>query len=606
VKPLTQEHPSNSVTSQVRRLRVDAILISSDDSFLIELGPLLGDNYRTHTVDSPLALGNFAHRGGWLAIVDVAALADARAVVSRMSQRYPKAPIIVVTPNAADWTALVSRGAIVDAIARSELSGTRFTEALSKAAASVREEVRVDTSLSGTYRGGHPFESGRDRTRSPPVRALLPWAAAAMVVLAGGLGWWYHWSRSHRPVAPRADDATSASAAATAASGETSTLPPTPATGSQTILELLSAARVQFHDQKLLFPRPDGEPRGDSALELYAQVLSQDPSNAEALDGIGRLWAIAKERIEADTASGKLEDAARLIALFKAAGLNSELLQPLSAGINAARPRMLLARAQQSIDAGDLASAEQLIAQLVSSGADADTLLGLRRALDAKRLEQQLAALSTRLQSSIAAGALLTPEGDSAMAHLTAMRSLSRNHAVTLAAQRELRAALLTRATQATQQKQFDLATRLLAAASELGGSSELADAKRQLQDEMDRAARAEQAAAAPSPPPTSATPETLAAAPSSAAPSFIAATPLRPLDVSYPAQARGIEGHVIVEFTLHANGTATDAVVIEAKPHGLFDHVALVAVRGGHYDSSALAGSSSRRARINLHFKPE
>jgi len=50
----------------------------------------------------------------------------------------------------------------------------------------------------------------------------------------------------------------------------------------QSVLELLSAARIAFRDQKLLLPRPDGELRGDSALELYTQVISQDPGNDEA------------------------------------------------------------------------------------------------------------------------------------------------------------------------------------------------------------------------------------------------------------------------------------------------------------------------------------
>lgn len=605
VKPLTQEHSSTSVTSQTRRLRVDAILISSDDSFLIELGPLLGDHYRTHTVDSPLALGNLAHKPGWFAIVDVASLPDARAAVTRMAQRYPNAPIIVVAPSAAEWGPLVSRGAIVDAIGRTELAGARLSEVLSKAVSRVHADAPPDSALSGSYRGGHPFQS-RPHI-SPPVRALLPWVAVGIALLATGLWWWHRSSGAHQAVASQPEiGLANAPSAASATSDAASPAPPSPdavpASSPQTILELLSAARVQFHDQKLLFPRLDGEPRGDSALELYAQVLSQDPSNAEALDGIARLWAIAKERIQGDIAGGKLDDASRLMGLFKAAGLSDELLQPLSAGINAARPRLLLARAQQSIDAGDLASAEQLIAQLVATGADADTLLGLRHAMDAKRLEQQLSALSAQLQSAIAAGALLTPENTSALARLSAMRSLSRSHPVTLAAQRELRTALLTRATQATQQHQFDVATRYLSAAAEAGSSSEVADAKRQLQEEMERAARAEQAARAP--PPVSPTPEPAPAAAAPAAPSFIAATPVRPLDVSYPA--KGIEGHVVIEFTLHTNGSATDPVVIDAKPAGVFDRAALAAVRHGRYDTSALAGATTRRARISLHFKPE
>ena len=606
MKPLTQEHAITSVTSQIRRLRVDAVLISSDDSFLIELGPLLGDHYRTHTVDSPLGLGNLAHKSGWLAIVDVAALPEARAAVTRMSQRYPHTPIIVVTPSADDWGALVSRGAIVDAIARDELPGTRFSEALAKAAARVREE-HPDAALTGTFRGGNPFES-RPHI-SLPVRRLLPWAAIAAATFAAGLWWWQHSSRHHAPVhtppessVPSVSSPPAPSVAVVAP--EPAPTPPAATSRSQTILELLSAARVQFHDPKLQFPRPDAEPRGDSALELYAQVLSQDPANGEALDGIERLWAIAKPRIQADAASDKLEDAARLLALFKTAGLSDEYLQPLNASINAARPKWLMTRVQQSLEAGDLAGAQQLAAQLAAAGADADTLLELRRAIEGKKLEQQLSAIATRVHTAIGAGALLTPETDNAMAHVRAMRSLSRNHALTLSAQRELRSALLAQATRGIQQHQFDVAMRDLSAAGELGSSSDVADAKRQLQEEMDRLAHPPPVAAVPAPAP-SPPPDAASQAPSATAPSYIAATPVRPLQVTYPENGQGIEGRVVIEFTLHANGYATDATVIEAKPRGMFDGAALTAVRRGRYDTSALAGAKAQRARISLHFKP-
>ncbi len=126
MKPLTQQRALTGVTAALRRQRVDAMLISSDDSFLIELGPLLGDDYRTHTVDSPLALGSLAHRSSWLAIVDVAALPDARVAVGRMAQRYPQAPVIVVATRAAEWTGnggpwLDRRGARARGVVRAAL-----------------------------------------------------------------------------------------------------------------------------------------------------------------------------------------------------------------------------------------------------------------------------------------------------------------------------------------------------------------------------------------------------------------------------------------------------------------------------------------------------
>ena len=48
-----------------------------------------------------------------------------------------------------------------------------------------------------------------------------------------------------------------------------------------------------------------------------------------------------------------------------------------------------------------------------------------------------------------------------------------------------------------------------------------------------------------------------------------------------YPrrAQARGIEGYVVVEFTVTKTGAVTSPVVIQAEPAGVFDRAALDAV---------------------------
>jgi protein TonB len=48
-----------------------------------------------------------------------------------------------------------------------------------------------------------------------------------------------------------------------------------------------------------------------------------------------------------------------------------------------------------------------------------------------------------------------------------------------------------------------------------------------------------------------------------------------------YPrrAQARGIEGYVIVEFTVTKTGAVTSPIVVQAEPEGVFDRAALDAV---------------------------
>ena len=66
---------------------------------------------------------------------------------------------------------------------------------------------------------------------------------------------------------------------------------------------------MAFRDQDRLLPRSDGSKRGDSALELYAEVLAQDAENDEARDGIRRLFSVARSRMQTDLNAGRLEDA---------------------------------------------------------------------------------------------------------------------------------------------------------------------------------------------------------------------------------------------------------------------------------------------------------
>jgi protein TonB len=62
---------------------------------------------------------------------------------------------------------------------------------------------------------------------------------------------------------------------------------------------------------------------------------------------------------------------------------------------------------------------------------------------------------------------------------------------------------------------------------------------------------------------------------------------PLVRIDPTYPPreEARGVEGWVIVQFTVTAIGTVRDAVVIESEPNSVFDAAALEAIGRWRYN---------------------
>jgi protein TonB len=68
---------------------------------------------------------------------------------------------------------------------------------------------------------------------------------------------------------------------------------------------------------------------------------------------------------------------------------------------------------------------------------------------------------------------------------------------------------------------------------------------------------------------------------------------PIVKVQAIYPrrAQARGIEGYVIVEFTVSKTGAVVDPTVVEAKPEGIFEQAAMDAARKFKYKPRVMDG---------------
>ena len=85
---------------------------------------------------------------------------------------------------------------------------------------------------------------------------------------------------------------------------------------------------------------------------------------------------------------------------------------------------------------------------------------------------------------------------------------------------------------------------------------------------------------------------------------------PLVRINPDYPprAQQRGIEGYVIVQFTITATGTVKDAIVVEAMPRGMFDDAALKAIARWRYNPKVENGTAVERVgiRTRLTFQLE
>ncbi len=594
--------PAAEPTRMARPRRVEVIVLGNDE-FLIEIGPLLGDGFRTRPVDAPAsvaaALAEKAEGGDappTLIMLDASALSDARGAVAQLEAAHPNLPVVVIAESRDEsyWGPAMARGAIIDVVARYDLGSDKFRDALSRA------ETRARNVPKAPPPGGQV---------TPSAKSNNTMIIAAAVAVALGVGGYFALHKSSGPATSTGPVAQTADTAQKAGAAKP-----------MSTLELLSAARIAFRDQKLL-PRTDGEARGDSALELYSQVLAQEPKNDEAIDGLQRLFSVIKSRVQSDLASNKIDDAQKVLGSYKSTGVNADGVRDLDASITAARPKFYAAKVQEAMAANDFTAADQYISALAPF--DRAKAADLSRSLDARRTEmqttQQLSALSSQVKAAIDSGNLIDPPNDNARTRLNAMRQISRSHSLTMGAQKDLQAAMIARAQEQGAKDQFDAAGKWIAAAAEVAPTPEVAEAKKQLQSQIDASQRAvaaaaaakkaaeqqaQQAAVAASAQPASSS----GAAAASAAPAqqgFIAARPTTPIKLTYPSSAGDKSGYVIVDFMLQLDGRPTQPTVVESNPSKVFDQAAIDAVMSGKFDTSKLTDKQPKHARVRLSFKP-
>ena len=85
---------------------------------------------------------------------------------------------------------------------------------------------------------------------------------------------------------------------------------------------------------------------------------------------------------------------------------------------------------------------------------------------------------------------------------------------------------------------------------------------------------------------------------------------PLVRINPDYPprAQSRGVQGWVLLQFTITPQGTTKDVKVVDAEPKGMFDEAAIAAVSKWKYNPKVEEGSPVERrgVQVKLTFKLE
>ncbi len=327
------------------------------------------------------------------------------------------------------------------------------------------------------------------------------------------------------------------------------------------------------------------EPPGDSALDLYRSALTIDPKSARAKAGIDNVANKLLEKAEAALTAEQLETAITILEQARDVSPDNSRLKFLDGQVTRERERLKLTQAQDT-------------------GKKVRTLLA-------------------QAQENIEAGRLISPAGNNAREAIAEARRTDPTDPAIATAQRTLNARTIEAARRAAEQNQNEQAQNLVTVARQMGAAgSDLTAVERLLSNETAAARPAPAPVAAPQPSQAQqaaalaaqqqaaaeaarkkAEAEAAAAAAAQVAPPKRIKTvpPVPPKS----AADRGINGWVVVSFTIMQNGLIGDAKVVESQPKGIFDEAAIQAVSQWRYEPPLRADGkpATFETKIKLKF---
>jgi TonB family protein len=438
----THAQPTPTHTGQPgasRPLRVEIIALTSNDALLEQIGQTLDGESTIRPADTLDAAREFIRPSqpcvllldaqghpdiagviesvqspDGTCIVVVFAPADAIADVSSALRGSPTFAILPV-PVEPDQTIAVLEGARGEALARLALAAqpaampmTSFVSAEPSVIATPPPVDSMDVGDSDVPANAPPAldSAGARGGRNP--RAWVLGLAVAAAIVAIVVGW-----LTLR--APSSDDRIASATAPANMPIERASPPPAadaavvPAGSIDDLLERAHAA---------MGARRYTDPEGDNALAYFRAVLTQEPANDEATEGLQRIGVLLDERIKLEIGQRRYNDVGRTLAQLRLIRGDDPQLEQIAAKV--AEEQIAAA-----LDAGNLERASHLLLQ----ASQQDTLSGpvaahWREQIDRRRGDAQAQRLAQLVSARIREGKLVEPADDSARHYLAQLRGM--------------------------------------------------------------------------------------------------------------------------------------------------------------------------------------
>jgi protein TonB len=399
----TTASKGNAGAGSFKSKRPLALIATPDLDLWGQLGPMLESTCSLRHADS-LAAAAAMLKPGTRTIV-VADLRGMNPEDFAPIAGSPHKPVVIAIRDNASISAvdaLMLEGSI-QSLVDSPIESAAMQRAIHDAAriSSTSDALSAVTAPSSADSGG-----GEQSSKSPAL--MIGVAVAVVAVAAGG---WFFMSKGSSDTAPAATTSSAAPAAPSATSGKT------PAAPVASLEEVLEKARLAMDERRYI------EPSKNNALEHFRQVLSLDPGNAEATEGLKRLGGLLIARARTALDERRFDNALAELEAARSIDPKDQRLVEVDARLDTMRAQTALAQIQATLAAQNFDRAQTLL-----DVAQKDALLPpaqiaqLTKELDNKRRTVVVGRLVASAESRLASGRLVTPNDESAKDAIASLR----------------------------------------------------------------------------------------------------------------------------------------------------------------------------------------
>ena len=445
---------SNSGAGSFKSKKPLAVIATPDLDLWAQLGPMLESTCMLKHADSLGSAAAMLKPGTrTILVADLRGLNPEDFAPISGSTHNPVVIAIRDSASAGMVDSLMLEGAI-HALVDTPIESAPMLRAVNDAAriSSTAEALSAVTAPSSSS-GGEEEKSGKS-----PVMMI---GIVVAVLAAAGAGW-YFMKGDSTTQAPVADAAPVAGAPAAPAAASSDAAAPV-----ASLDEVLEKARLAMDERRYI------EPTKNNALEHFRQVLVIDPGNAEATEGLKRLGGLLIARARTALDERRFDNALSELEAARSIDPNDSRLAEVDARLDSMRAQTALAQIQATLAAQNFDRAQALL-----DAAQKDALLPpaqitqLNRELDSKRRQVTVSRLVASAESRMANGRLVTPNNESALDAIQALRGAGASNELVSRLNNELNQRLLAAARDAAAKGDQSQVTAMLAAARENGVSA--------------------------------------------------------------------------------------------------------------------------------------